>query len=60
MDLTQIMQPFGSLDPDTKAALRASGGPFEKFSGTAWWPCDNPGWMPHTTYRLKPLKREAE
>jgi hypothetical protein len=39
MDLTKIKKPFGLLDPETQAALRAHGGPYEVFAvsnGLGW------------------------
>jgi hypothetical protein len=55
MDLTKIDRTFGALDPETQKALKAHGGPYEKYTG-GWWPCDNPGWQPGTTYRVKPAR----
>lgn len=57
-DLTAITQPFGTLDAQTKAALKASGGPIEKRSKEGmWWPIDTPGWYADTVYRLKPAAK---
>jgi hypothetical protein len=56
MDLTKINVPFGLLDADTQAALKAHGGPYETYANYY-------GWSPVTTsfrptaayvYRVKP------
>jgi hypothetical protein len=54
MDLTKIEKPFGLLDPETQAALRAHGGPYEYWDGR-WRECSaDPMWHSSTTYRVKP------
>lgn len=35
-DLTTITTPFGLLDAETRAALRAHGGPYEYWNGGSW------------------------
>ncbi len=53
-DLTAITTPLGLLDAETQAALKAHGGPYERFEGYGWVPCGlNDSWSA-TTYRVKP------
>lgn len=54
-DLTTITTPFGLLDTETRAALRAHGGPYEfvDISGS-WDEIDAPAWQKNSTYRVKP------
>jgi len=54
MDLTKIEKPFGLLDDETKAALKAHGGPYEMFEGDGWTEV-TPGWTKIYAYRAKPL-----
>ena len=42
-DLTKIEKPFGLLDAETQAALKAHGGPWEYFNGT--WLDAAPSWV---------------
>lgn len=57
-DLTTITTPFGLLDAETQAAIKAHGGPYQY-----WFPEDgwrdykgigHPTWTVHTVYRVKP------
>jgi hypothetical protein len=54
-DLTEVNVPFGLLDAETQAALKAHGGPYQLWEGTHWATrSDKPvfdGWY---TYRVKP------
>lgn len=36
IDLTTITTPFGLLDAEMRAALRAHGGPYEYWNGGSW------------------------
>ncbi len=36
IDLTAITTPFGLLDAETQAALKAHGGPYEAFTDAGW------------------------
>ena len=53
MDLTKIREPFGLLDDETQAALKAHGGPYEMFSARGWAEV-TPAWTKNLTYRAKP------
>jgi hypothetical protein len=52
-DLTKIEKPFGLLDTETQAALRAHGGPYEWFMSGKWEEIE-PMFAAHVTYRVKP------
>ncbi len=55
MDLTAITTPFGLLDAETQAALKAHGGPYERFASMGnWVDWPEPDWVPSTVYRVKP------
>ncbi len=57
IDLTKVTSPFGLLDEQTKAALKAHGGPYEYWSAKqdAWLPPpDAPAWFSADVYRVKP------
>lgn len=61
MDLTQITTPFGLLDAETQAALKAHGGPWEMYDGAPmnWQDIHAPQWQDACTYRVRPaLPRE--
>ena len=56
-DLTAITTPFGLLDRETQEALKAHGGPWEWFAGSAGWAVSlhNPtDWHPAYVIRVKP------
>jgi len=53
-DLTAITTPFGLLDRETQEALKAHGGPYERFNALGDWCEWTPDWLPSTTYRVKP------
>lgn len=58
VDLTLIRIPLGLLDevygPGTQKALKAHGGPYQRFDGHKWIDCGfNEGWLA-TAYRVKP------
>ena len=54
-DLTKITTPFGLLDKETQAALKAHGGPYEAFQGSGLWAkINDPLWAQVTAYRVKP------
>lgn len=54
-DLTAITTPFGLLDADTQAALKAHGGPYEWWHGVDWFTSERrPAWAGHFVYRVKP------
>lgn len=53
-DLTKITTPFGLLDEETQAALKAHGGPFEILNQRGLWQKIDPSWSQHSTYRVKP------
>lgn len=56
MDLTKITTPFGLLDPETQAALKAHGGPYERYSceaGEGFFDCQSPLWLQYVVYRVK-------
>lgn len=57
-DLTKIEKPFGLLDEETQAALKAHGGPYEYVSNDGWTEIAEPFWAFGTTYRVKPKPRE--
>ena len=52
-DLTALTTPFGLLDAETQAALKAHGGPYEWYSEGGWidWA---PRWAQSSVYRVKP------
>ena len=54
-DLTKITTPFGLLDAETQEALRAHGGPYERWDGFDWAPSEFNGdeWRA-TAWRVKP------
>lgn len=57
MDLTKITTPFGLLDTETKEALKAHGGPYERYSvdtQEGWVDCNFPTWIHYAVYRVKP------
>jgi hypothetical protein len=54
MDLTKITTPFGLLDPETQAALKAHGGPYEMFHGLGWMENGHYDFNSSITYRVKP------
>jgi hypothetical protein len=57
-DLTKITTPFGLLDDETRAALRAHGGPYEYAGGGTSWAfrevTGHLAWFPSNVYRVKP------
>ena len=53
-DLTALKTPFGLLDAETQAALKAHGGPYEWWDGHLWSPYTAPRWSGASTYRVKP------
>lgn len=53
MDLTKIEKPFGLLDDETQAAMKAHGGPYEVFGGEDWHE-GPPSWSNTLAYRVKP------
>lgn len=63
-DLTKITTPFGLLDPETQAALKAHDGPIEIFDYYGEWGAVNRVnyWQENSTYRVKltpPKPREC-
>lgn len=56
-DLTKITTPFGLLDAETQEALRAHGGPYQRFGNAGWRGCI-PLWQTADTYRVKPQPPE--
>ena len=58
-DLTDLKTPFGLLDPETQAALKAHGGPYEVYVASlelgrgVWKPID-PVWTDALAVRVKP------
>ena len=55
IDLTAITTPFGLLDEATRKALKAHGGPYERFTSMGnWVDWPNPDWVLATVYRVKP------
>ncbi len=53
-DLTAITTPYGLLDDATREALKAHGGPYERWDGGFWVTCGiNPDWT-RDVYRVKP------
>jgi hypothetical protein len=57
IDLTKITTPFGLLDPETQEALKAHGGPYERYSckeGEGFFDCASPLWFQYVVYRVKP------
>jgi hypothetical protein len=54
-DLTKITTPFGLLDPETREALKAHGGPYEYYSLQGWFPASFAiSLSPHLVFRVKP------
>ena len=54
IDLTKITTPFGLLDPETKDALKAHGGPYEYYSLQGWFPASFAiSLSPHLVFRVK-------
>ncbi len=55
-DLTAITTPFGLLDAETQAALKAHGGPYEWYDGTCWHPMayQPSWWFLRDIYRVTP------
>lgn len=58
-DLTKITTPFGLLDEETQAALKAHGGPFEILNHRGVWRKVDPSWSQYSTYRVKPTPPKA-
>ncbi len=54
IDLTKITTPFGLLDEDTQAALKAHGGPYEVWCDDIWKASPIPAWKGSSTYRVMP------
>jgi hypothetical protein len=55
MDLTQITTPFGLLNDETRAALKAHGGPYEFWKDReTWGNIEAPSWSGNLVYRVKP------
>lgn len=55
LDLTTITTPFGLLDAETQAALKAHGGPWEYFGTGGWSQAGHPHqWHDGYAYRVKP------
>jgi hypothetical protein len=56
MDLTTITTPFGLLDAETQAALKAHGGPYELYANVDGWSHIVGSFCPvaASTYRVKP------
>lgn len=60
VDLTAITTPFGLLDEATQEALKAHGGPYERYAITAdykhvfWARAESPTLRPDTVYRVRP------
>lgn len=52
VDLTKITSAFGLLDEATQEAMRAHGGPYERFSDGGWVDIE-PRWTQMTVYRVK-------
>lgn len=65
VDLTALTTPFGMLDdvhgPGTQDALRAHGGPYQRYADNGnWFAVDVPLWYLGDAYRVKPApKRET-
>lgn len=61
IDLTAITTPFGLLDEATQDALRAHGGPYERYTDDGKWTTAHiPVWYRGNAYRVKPApKRET-
>ena len=58
-DLTKITTPYGLLDAETQAALKAHGGPYELAMPENDWiwrntDGENPLWRRRNVYRVKP------
>jgi hypothetical protein len=54
IDLTRITTPFGLLDEETQAALKAHGGPYEIWVGE-WQDWSDPEWQGSSyAFRVKP------
>jgi hypothetical protein len=53
-DLTKITTPFGLLDAETQAALKAHGGPWDVYTEKGWRENSSPMWDEIVTYRVKP------
>ena len=54
MYLTKITTPFGLLDAETQAALKAHGGPWERYAIGGWVRCAEPEWFDPNCYRVRP------
>lgn len=54
VDLTKIEKPLGLLDAETQAALKAHGGPYQRFLYD--WREDIPAWLDWGVYRVKPFE----
>lgn len=52
-DLTAITTPFGLLDEETQEALRAHGGPYERYYGEGWQIFESDDFSHDRTYRAK-------
>lgn len=60
IDLTVITTPFGLLDEETQAALKAHGGPYERYcenSTGANWNYYSGIWVRDRVYRVKPAPK---
>ncbi len=53
-DLTALTTPLGLLRHETRAALKAHGGPYQRFDGVCWVDCGLNDQWPDYTYRVKP------
>lgn len=53
-DLTAITTPFGLLDDATREALKAHGGPIQRYDGSCWIDVPMPTWGNGSAYRVKP------
>ena len=53
-DLTEITTPFGLLDPETQAALKAWPHGWEYYPGDCWQPIFSAAWLPSVVYRARP------
>lgn len=54
-DLTAITTPFGLLDPETQAAMKAHGGPLEIFTVAMWVDSASAHFDGSRAYRAKPV-----
>lgn len=58
VDLTAITTPFGLLDEATQEALKAHGGPIERWGAYEGWVICPPLWQAPTVYRVRPAPVE--